>query len=127
MAYKILISEATHADVDGAIGYIAETLGSPGAAAALLDEYEYCLKLIRDNPYIFGLDLFVSEALNRQIRRCSVKRYSFYYLIDVVHGIRTPIMVRIFWVPKNKKRGDSRGALLGHPRGIQQRKKNNMK
>lgn len=82
MAYKILISEATHADVDRAIGYIAETLGSPGAAAALLDEYEYCLKLIRDNPYIFGLDLFVSEALNRQIRRCSVKRYSFYYLID---------------------------------------------
>ena len=82
MGYEVLVSSATHDDIERAVGYVAITLASPAAAASLLDEYEYALKLISGNPYIFGLDLYVSEALNRQIRRCPVKKYAVYYLID---------------------------------------------
>lgn len=53
MAYKILISEPTHADIDSTIGYIAVTLAAPRAAVSLLDEYESALKLIADNPLLF--------------------------------------------------------------------------
>ena len=82
MAYRVLISEPTQADVDSAIGYMVLTLGAPRAAASLLDEYEHALALLADNPLLFGVDLHVSEALNMQIRRCPVKRYGIYYLVD---------------------------------------------
>lgn len=82
MVYKILISEPTHADIDSTIGYIAVTLAAPRAAASLLDEYESALKLIADNPLLFGVDMHVSEALNMQIRRCPVKRYGIYYFVN---------------------------------------------
>ena len=105
MAYRVIVSDPANADLDAAVGYIAVTLEAPGAAAALLDEYEEKLRLIADNPNLFGVDLFVSEAVCRQIRRCAVKRYGIYYTIDdeekavyVVafsHGLRdTPAIIR---------------------------------
>ena len=105
MAYRVVVSDPANADLDAAVGYIAVTLEAPGAAAALLDEYEEKLRLIADNPRLFGVDLFVSEAVSRQIRRCPVKRYGIYYAIDegqktiyVVafsHGLRdTPTIMR---------------------------------
>ena len=88
MTYKILISEPTHADIDSTIGYIAVTLAAPNAAASLLDDYEHALTLIADNPFLFGVDLIVSEALNMQIRRCPVKRYGIYYFVDEnIHAV----------------------------------------
>ena len=105
MAYRVVVSDPANADLDAAVGYIAVTLEAPGAAAALLDEYEEKLRLIADNPRLFGVDLFVSEAVSRQIRMCPVKRYGIYYTIDeeqktiyVVafsHGLRdTPTIIR---------------------------------
>ena len=68
MAYRVVVSDPANADLDAAVG--------------LLDEYEEKLRLIADNPRLFGVDLFVSEAVSRQIRRCPVKRYGIYYTID---------------------------------------------
>ena len=67
MAYRVVVSDPANADLDAAVGYIAVTLEAPGAAAALLDEYEEKLRLIADNPRLFGVDLFVSEAVSRQM------------------------------------------------------------
>ena len=105
MAYRVLVSDPANEDLDAAVGYIAVTLEAPGAAASLLDEYEEKLRLIADNPRLFGVDLYVSEAVSRQVRRCPVKRYGIYYTIDdedkaiyvvaFTHGLRdTPGVIR---------------------------------
>jgi plasmid stabilization system protein ParE len=105
MAYRVVISDPANADLNAAVGYIAVTLEAPGADAALLDEYEEKLRLVADNPKLFGVDFDVSEAVSKQVRRCAVKRYGIYYTIDdeeravhVVafsHSLRdTPAIVR---------------------------------
>lgn len=70
MAYRVMVSGPANADLDAAVGYIAVTLEAPSAAATLLDEFEEKLQLLADNPRLFGVDLYVSEAVNRQVRRC---------------------------------------------------------
>lgn len=90
MAYRVLVSEPTHADVDSAIGHIALTLGVPSAAASLLDEYEHALGLLADNPLLFGVDLRVGEAPDMQIRRCPVKRYGIHYPVKALSPTGNP-------------------------------------
>ena len=105
MAYRVMVSGPANADLDAAVGYIAVTLEAPSAAATLLDEFEEKLQLLADNPRLFGVDLYVSEAVNRQVRRCPVKRYGIYYTIDeekktvhvvaFTHGLRdTPDVIQ---------------------------------
>ncbi|RVU98726.1 type II toxin-antitoxin system RelE/ParE family toxin [Coriobacteriales bacterium OH1046] len=65
---------------------IAVPLEAPSAAGALLDECEQKLEIITDNPKLLGVDLYASEAVNRQVRRCSVKRCRVYYLVDDEHN-----------------------------------------
>lgn len=82
MAYRVIVSDPANADLDAAVGYIAVTLEAPSAATELLDEHEEKLRLVADNPRLFGVHLHVSEAVNRQVRRCPVKRYGLHYTID---------------------------------------------
>ncbi len=82
MAYELIVSDPANRELDNAIGYIAVTLAAPGAATSLLEEYESALRLVADNPLLFGVDLYVSEAIGRQVRRCPVKRYGMYFTVD---------------------------------------------
>ena len=67
MAYEVLVSDPADRELDEAISYLAVTLAAPSAAKALLDGYESALQLLSDNPLLFGVDLFVSESVGRQV------------------------------------------------------------
>lgn len=82
MAYRVLISDNANEELDSAVKYIAMTLGAPGTASSLLNEFEEKLTLISDNPRLFGVGFDVSEAVSEQVRKCLVKRYSIFYTID---------------------------------------------
>ena len=82
MAYEVIISDPAFADLDNAVGYIAATLGAPRAAASLVDDFESTIRLLAEDPLLFGVDFFVSEAIEMQVRRCPVKRYGAYYIVD---------------------------------------------
>ncbi len=40
MAYRVLISDNANEELDSAVKYIAMTLGAPGTASSLLNEFE---------------------------------------------------------------------------------------
>jgi plasmid stabilization system protein ParE len=82
MAYRVLISDDANEELDTSVQYITITLGAPGAAASILDEFEEKLSLISENPRLFGVDFDVSEAVSKQVRKCLVKGYSIFYTID---------------------------------------------
>lgn len=53
MPYKVFVTEAAHADLDDALGYIAATLSNPVAAASLLVKVDECYAQLRDYPMMF--------------------------------------------------------------------------
>ena len=40
MAYRVLISDNANEELDSAVKYIAMTLGAPGTASSLINEFE---------------------------------------------------------------------------------------
>lgn len=106
MAYNVQVSNPASKDLDEAISYLTRELCAPGAAKSLLDAYEDKLRLISDNPLLFGVDIDVSEAVGKQVRKCQVKHYGIYYFVDekesliqvvaFVHDLRdTPTIIRV--------------------------------
>ncbi|WP_130812622.1 type II toxin-antitoxin system RelE/ParE family toxin [Olsenella sp. Marseille-P4559] len=91
-------------DLDEAVSYLVRELSAPSAARSLLDAYEDKLQLIADNPLLFDFDLEVSEAVGKKIRKCQVKHYGTYYLVDekanlaqvvaFIHGLRDSLTIR---------------------------------
>ena len=82
MAYSVVIADPAERDLDQALNYIANVLAAPGAASALLDEFERLLVLLADNPNLFGVDFDVSEAVAARVRHCMAKGYEIYYQVD---------------------------------------------
>lgn len=106
MAYRVQVSNPANRDLDEALSYLVHELNAPSAARSLLDAYEDKLRLLADNPLLFGVDFDVSEAVGRQVRRCQAKHYGIYYLVDeeknlvtvlaFIHHLRdTPKILRI--------------------------------
>ncbi|MBR3316300.1 MAG: type II toxin-antitoxin system RelE/ParE family toxin [Atopobiaceae bacterium] len=103
MAYSVVIAGPAERDLDHALGYIANVLAAPGAASALLDEFERLLVLLADNPSLFGVDFDVSEAVAARVRHCMVKGYEVYYQVDeashrvlvlaLLHGSRDAVRI----------------------------------
>ncbi len=52
MAYKLMVTDAAHSDLDDVLEYISQRLSNPTAAAKLLAEVEKCCK----QPY-FSMQL----------------------------------------------------------------------
>ena len=75
MGYRVIVSDPANKDLEAAISYAATTLQAPSAASSLLDTFA-------DNPRLFGVDMLLSEAVHKQVRRCAVKRYGIYCTID---------------------------------------------
>lgn len=55
MAYKLMITQAAHQDLDDALHYIAQRLSNPIAAGDLLSQVEACYAQLREFPFSYAL------------------------------------------------------------------------
>ena len=55
MAYKLIVTQKAHQDLDDALGYIARKLANPKAAANLLDQVEKCYGQLRRFPFLLKI------------------------------------------------------------------------
>lgn len=53
MAYKLIITDAAHKDLEEALDYIAGRLSNPAAAAHMLSQVEECYAQLRDFPFLY--------------------------------------------------------------------------
>lgn len=53
MAYKLIITDAAHSDLDDALDYIMNRLANPGAAAHMLTQVEECYEHLCANPFMY--------------------------------------------------------------------------
>lgn len=53
MAYKLMVTDAAHSDLDDALEYISQRLSNPTAAAKLLDEVEKCYAQLQAFPFLY--------------------------------------------------------------------------
>lgn len=52
MAYKLIVTDAAHADLNEALNYIANRLSNPTAAAHMLSQVEACYAQLRTFPFL---------------------------------------------------------------------------
>ncbi len=53
MAYKLIVTQKAHQDLDDVLGYIARKLANPKAAANLLDQVEKCYGQLCRFPFLY--------------------------------------------------------------------------
>ncbi len=82
MAYSVRRSAEFARQLDQAVAYVYNTLCSPRAAKAMLDELERQLKLVSEHPNWFPLDQGMSDLFDLEIHRFAVRSYCVYYLIS---------------------------------------------
>ncbi|WP_166079049.1 type II toxin-antitoxin system RelE/ParE family toxin [Xiamenia xianingshaonis] len=89
MAYKLVILDEAKREEQDIVDYLVNVLKSPQAAAHFLDELDYQLGLIADNPQLFALSR-VPELAQRGYRTVQVNNYIMLYktegdLVIVAH------------------------------------------
>lgn len=82
MGYKVRVTESAHESVMSSVGYIAEVLCSPRAAANLLETYNAALKSLQNNPTFYPLSTTATERYGRRIYRRAVGNYQLFYYVD---------------------------------------------
>lgn len=65
-----------------AVEYVHDTLASPIAARAVLDELERQVRLVRDHPHWFPIDQSMSDRFGLEIHRIAVRSYIAYCLVS---------------------------------------------
>ena len=79
--YKIVLTEKANADLSEITTYIAQHLGNPPAAIALLDEIETCYGVLETTPELF--ERCRDNRLRRQgYRKAVIKHYIMIYRVD---------------------------------------------
>ena len=74
MAYEVVIDPGVVARLDEAVGYVMEVLGSPGAAADMLDGFDELIGRLEQNPLSYPLAQ--DERLQaRGYRRALIGKY----------------------------------------------------
>lgn len=53
MAYKLIVTDAAHKDLDEALDYIVNRLSNPTAAAHMLSQVEECYSQLRTFPFLY--------------------------------------------------------------------------
>lgn len=53
MAYKLIVTDAAHGDLDDALDYISHRLSNPAAAASLFAEVEKCYAQLQTFPFLY--------------------------------------------------------------------------
>ena len=86
MAYEVLWTPDAKHDVDLVVSYLSENLGTPAAAAKLLDGIEQLIKTLKTFPETHE---FVRDELlaARGYRKALVGSYLVLYLVDERHGV----------------------------------------
>ena len=82
MAYSVERSDEFTRQLSQAVAYVYDTLCSPHAAKAMLDELERQLRLVAEHPNWFPLDQGMSNLFGLEIHRFAVRSYCAYYLIS---------------------------------------------
>lgn len=82
MAFSVQRSAEFTDQLAKAIEYVHDTLASPLAARAVLDELKRQLGLVREHPYWFPIDQGMSDRFGLEIHRIAVRSYIAYYLIS---------------------------------------------
>ncbi len=94
MAYKLIVSEDAHRDVDEIVTYIAKELKNPQAASRFLDDVEQAYLRIADNPCLFAL--CHDERLQKQgYRKVVIRNYLVVYREDAEGN--TVYIVRVLY------------------------------
>lgn len=79
--YKIVYLPLAEKDLMEALDYIANTLDAPGAARALLEEFDETVQHIAAFPYAHELYL-TPRPMRDEIRKVPVKNYVLYYTVN---------------------------------------------
>jgi addiction module RelE/StbE family toxin len=97
MAYKLLVSNDAHRDIDEIVNYIVHNLHSPKAARDLIQGIESGYLQLCDNPYLYG---YCSDEYLRAkgYRKIVIKNYlvlyrineseKIVYIVRIVYGSR---------------------------------------
>ena len=81
MACRAAILEGAAREYEDIVSYLADVLGSPGAAASFVDEFDYQLSLVRESPEIHALSR-MPELAARGYRAMLVGSYAALYKVD---------------------------------------------
>ena len=94
--HKIIYLPIARNDVLDTVAYLAQRLGSPGAAESLLQQLEATVDSIARFPYAYEL-YRTDRPLKNEIRKAPVKGYVLYYsvsedrveILRLLHGRRS--------------------------------------
>ena len=81
MAYEVKVSRTAATELENAVAYIAERFACPRAMKSLLDAYDAAIDSLGANPWAYPSDENMSEAVDTEIRRITVKRHVMRYSI----------------------------------------------
>ncbi|MBQ9207449.1 MAG: type II toxin-antitoxin system RelE/ParE family toxin [Treponema sp.] len=99
MAYKIQIADSAKAELREIVGYIAEMLANPTAAASLLEDFEKQKTFLVENPRTFPF-CPIQSLQKRGYRRFIFKQnYLALYLVDDDEKIVT--IMHIFYARRD--------------------------
>lgn len=81
MACRAVILESAAREYEQVVSYLADVLGSPGAAASFMDEFDRQLSLVRESPEMHALSR-MPELAARGYRAMLVGSYVALYKAD---------------------------------------------
>ena len=81
MACRAVILESAAREYEEIVSYLADVLGSPGAAAGFADEFDRQLSLVRSSPEMHALSR-MPELAARGYRVMLVGSYAALYKVD---------------------------------------------
>lgn len=81
MAYRRVILKSAQVEYREIVAYLAEVLKSPQAAVRFMNEFDYQLDLIAENPELFSLSR-MPELAARGYRTAHVNNYLMLYKIQ---------------------------------------------
>lgn len=98
MAYRLLVSEDAHADIDEIVRYIAHEIKNVQAATGFLDDIERSYRSVVENPMMYGL------CNNKRLqvegyRKIVINHYLVIYRVDEAQ--KTVFIVRIVYGARN--------------------------
>ena len=98
MGYKVVETEQAVQDLDGILGYIANSLANPSAAAAFADEVEKCYTNLEGMPLMYEQ---CRDARLRVLgyRKAVIKNYILIYRVGEKE--KTVYILRLFYCRQN--------------------------
>lgn len=94
MAYKLIITDAAHNDLDEALNYIVNRLSNPTAAAKMLAQVEECYSQLRTYPFLYEA-CYDTRLQELGYRKTVIGNYILIFRPD--EGTQTIYILRYFY------------------------------